>query len=210
MDANIQIQGIKSQIDNMKLQIENIEMQNNNMMNQMMMNPIGDQLSILSIQLLNTGIQTFNFGKSQLINCDKYFEQLKKVSDQINNLINIYNTEKQQQQMIQQQMMQQQMMQQQMMQQQMMAQQQMINPIKIFFSFQTPLGYIYMTVDSYITIKELNDKFREKLKNLQNKYKYKYKDYYLIYNAKKIDKNSQMTVMDYFKSCLVKITVLFS
>ena len=74
------------------------------------------------------------------------------------------------------------MMQQQMMQQQMMAQQQMINPSKINFSFQTSLGYIYMTVDSYITIKELNDKFREKLKNLQNKYKYK--DYYLIYNAK--------------------------
>ena len=53
MDANFQMQGIKSQIDNMKFQIENIEAQNNNMMNPMMQtNQIGDQILILSTPLL--------------------------------------------------------------------------------------------------------------------------------------------------------------
>ena len=54
MDTNLQIQGIKSQVNNMKLQIENIEMQNNNGF--MMQNPIGEQLLNLSIQMLNSGL----------------------------------------------------------------------------------------------------------------------------------------------------------
>ena len=48
---DIQLQLIKSQIDNMKLQIANIEMN---------FSLRGDQLLNLSIQMLNNRIQTFN------------------------------------------------------------------------------------------------------------------------------------------------------
>ena len=115
MDTTFQIQEIKSQIINMNLRIENIEMQNNNMINS-----TGDQLLMLSFDMFNNGIKTYNLGKKLTMNFDKYFEQIKNISNQINNLINSYYLEKQlkmaQQQMAQQQMMQQQMMQQQMMQ----------------------------------------------------------------------------------------------
>ena len=92
----------------MKLRIENIEMQNNNMINS-----TGDQLLMLSFDMFNNGIKTYNLGKKLTKNFDKYFEQIKNISNQINNLINSYYLEKQLQ-MAQQQMAQQQMMQQQM------------------------------------------------------------------------------------------------
>ena len=123
MDTNIKIQGIKAQIDNMRLQIENIVTQNYNIMNS-----TGDQLLILSMQMLNTGIQTFNVGKSLSINLEKYYEQLEKISNQIANLINMNYMHKQQQ-MMEQQIIQQQMIQQQIMQQQMMEQQKMQQPM---------------------------------------------------------------------------------
>ena len=102
MDIGLQIQGIKTFIDNMKLQVENIEMQNNNVMNPLMMNQIGDQLLNLSIQMLSNGIQYFNNFKYLSININQYYEKLKLISQQINNILTS-------QQMIQQQMMQQQM-----------------------------------------------------------------------------------------------------
>ena len=107
MDSNIQIQTLKSQIENMKLQIDNISMQNN----MLMMNaPIGDQLINLSMQMLNAGIQTFNIGKTMMMNMnmDNYYEQLKKVSEQINTMLNDDNIQRQQMMMLQAMMMQQQ------------------------------------------------------------------------------------------------------
>ena len=55
-----------------------------------------------------------------------------------------------------------------------------------------------MVVDSYITIEELNDKFREKIKSLN----IKFRDYVLVYNSIQIDKKSQMKLKDYFKKGL--------
>ena len=104
MDTRNQVQLIKSQIMNMKLQIDNIDIQNNNMF-MMNNNQIGEQLINLSIQILNTGIQTFNIGKNIIINYNKYIEQLKLISQQINILINENNNMIQQQQIFQQQMM---------------------------------------------------------------------------------------------------------
>ena len=100
MDSNIQIQTLKSQIENMKLQIDNISMQNNNMF--MMNAPIGGQLINLSMQMLNTGIQTFNIGKTMMMNMnmDNYYEQLKKVSEQINTMLNDDNMQRQQMMML--------------------------------------------------------------------------------------------------------------
>ena len=167
------------------------------------MNPIGDQLLNLSIQILNTGIQTFNIGKDNSMNHDIYYEKLQIILDQINKMINSYNMEAMQQQMMQQQMMQQQMIQQQTMQQQIM-QQQMIQQInadtfKINFVFNNIpyLEKINLAVEPNITVKELCCKFNEKIFSMDdrlNKCKY-----ILLRNAEKIDTNSLKTVADYFR-----------
>jgi len=73
-----------------------------------MINSTGDQLLMLSFDMFNIGIKTYNLGKKLTMNFDKYFEQIKNISNQINNLINSYYLEKQlkmaQQQMMKQQM----------------------------------------------------------------------------------------------------------
>ena len=75
----------------MKLQIDNIEMQNQNMSPMMMGSGfIGEQLLNLSIQLFNAGIQTFNTSKNLIMNIDKYIQQLKKISEQVNSIITDY------------------------------------------------------------------------------------------------------------------------
>ena len=87
MDTTLQIQGIKTHIDNIKLQIDNIEMQNNNAL--MIINPISDQLLNLSMQMLNTGLQTFNIGSnlSMNMNMNKYYDQLSEISERINDIL---------------------------------------------------------------------------------------------------------------------------
>ena len=216
MDISLQIQGIKTQLDNMKLQVDNIEMLNNN---PMMKNTIGDQLLNLSLQILNTGIQIFNSGKIFSLNSNKYFEKLKEISNQINNVINSYNMDKMQQQMMQQQMMQQQMMQQQMMQQQMMQQQMMqqqnIDSFKINVSFKGNFQSFSLAVKPNMTIKELCDKFKEKITINYNSLKNK--QFFLLYHAIIIDTNSIKTVKDYFRmgalnyssNYLIEIEVIF-
>ena len=182
----------------MKFQIENIEIQNNNMMNPMMqMNQIGDQLLILSLQMINTGIQSFNIGKNISINLDKYIDQLKTISEQINNLINTENIKKQQI-MIQMQLMHQQEM---MMQQQMMAQQQMFQNLEqtqkrvnMIFNSNIKNG-ICLSVEPDMTIKELCNKYDERMRNLG----YKNNNYYILYDACKIEKNNQAKIKDYFR-----------
>ena len=103
MDIKNQIQMMKSQILNIKYRIDDIDIQTNNicMMNY---NQISEQLLNLSIQILNIGIQAFNICKNISMNYNKYYEQLKLISDQINSLIN-ENIMNQQLQMMQQQMM---------------------------------------------------------------------------------------------------------
>ena len=92
MEASFQIQSLKSQIENIKLQIDNIEMQSNNMF-MMNNNQLSEQILNLSIQLLNAGIQAFNTGKNMymMMNIQKYYKDLRKISDQINLIINTNN-----------------------------------------------------------------------------------------------------------------------
>ena len=214
MDINMQIQGIKTEFYSMKLQIENIEMQNNNIMNKMMMNnPIGDQMLNLSIQMINTGLQTFKSGKYMSINSIKYFDKLKKISEQINEMINSLNMEMQQQmmqqemmrqqmmqqQMMQQQMIQQQMMQQQMMQQQMMQQQENNMDYKVNIIFNGNFKAFCIPINPYETIKDLTDRFKKKFeKDNGLKNALKNGDFELLYNASKIEKNSLTKIKVYF------------
>ena len=185
MDIGLQIQGIKTFIDNMKLQIENIEMQNNNAMNPLMMNQIGDQLLNLSIQMLNNGIQYFNNFKYLSMNINQYIEKLKVISQQINNIL------------ISQQMNQQQMpLHQQIMQPQIMDPLDMQinnNRKKINVPFQHINGNsTNLVVQPDITIKELIDKYMSKV------YGYENKDLVFIFNGKRFDRNSQTTLRELF------------
>ena len=87
----INIQSIKSHIDDMSQQITKIISQYNNFQFQT------DQLINLRIQMLNTGIYSFNLGKKQSISSlDYYYIQLKNISEQINNIIKSNETSLQQ------------------------------------------------------------------------------------------------------------------
>ena len=177
----------------MNLRIENIEMQNNNMINS-----TGDQLLMLSFDMFNNGIKTYNLGKKLTMNFDKYFEQIKNISNQINNLINSYYLEKQlkmaQQQMAQQQMMQQQMMQHQMMKQQ-MAQPKINDWKTVVAGFKDHTGLTSFKIETEKTLKELFDEYMEKI------YGYNNSKIAFIYNAKRIDRNSNKKIKDYFSNC---------
>ena len=176
MDTSLQIQGLKLQIDHLKMQIEDIIVQNNNSL--MMVNPIsiGDQILNLSIQMINSGLQAFNTGINLSMNKDKFYDQLSKISQQINNILSSYQMVNQnmvlQQQMIQQQLMQQQMIQQQMMQQQMEEQQRIMeqqnaimqNKHIINAIFDDPsLGKKNIVVEPDITFKELFEKYKNEI-----------------------------------------------
>ena len=99
MDYTFQILSIKSQLESMKLQMDNIEIQNKSME---MSNPIGEQLFNLSMQLINIGIQAFNLGKNmyKVKDTDRFYNQLKKLTDQINALINEKEEEKKQEMLL--------------------------------------------------------------------------------------------------------------
>ena len=99
MDSSVQIQIIKSQIDNLKFQIENIEIQNNQIKNGMMgmmgmmdTTKLGEQMVNLSIQTLNIGIQILYTGCTSfgMINFDKFRTQIKNISEQINSYAQIH------------------------------------------------------------------------------------------------------------------------
>ena len=200
MDIDLQIQGIKTFIDNMKLQIENIEIQNNNAMNPLIMNQIGDQLLNLSIQMLNNGIQYFNNFKYLSMNINQYYEKLTVISQQINNILasqKMMNPMAQ----LQQQMLQQQIMQQNMLLQQQMMQAQMMEPMpkklnnkweKFNVLFKDNIGNkTNLVVDADTTIKELIDKYMNKA------YGYEKKDLEFIFNANRIDRNSQIKLNEF-------------
>ena len=173
-----------------------------------MVNTIGDQLLILSIQMFNTGIKTVNAGKNLTNNFDKYLGQITKIPEKINNLINSYNLEKQQQQMqqqmmnqqmqfLQQQMLQQQMQQQQMQQQQMQQQQmqqQQIDDWKIvnIVFKDSSLGATNLVIETEKTLKDLLDKYMNRV------YGYNNSKIFFIVNASRIERNSNIKIKDYF------------
>ena len=90
----INIQSIKSHIDTISAQITNIIFQYNNSQFQV------DQLINLGIEMLNTGIYSFNLGKSKSMSyLNNYYIQLKNISEEINNMIKSHEAKLQQQMM---------------------------------------------------------------------------------------------------------------
>ena len=178
MDTNIQIQSLKSQIDNMKLQISNIEIENNMMNNQLQ----GEQLINLGIQMLNTGLFSINAGKCKIMTSPLiYHEQLENISKQINNIINEII---QQKQMIQQQCF--------------MMQNQMINQINMN-NLQIPYSKpklnitfvgvfnINIVCDYDTKIKDVLDKFSNRVGKPKDKYRF-------LFKGEILDKNDERKI----------------
>ena len=191
----VQIQSIKSQIDNMKLQISNIEIENNMMNNQLQ----GEQLINLGIQMLNTGLFSINAGKCKIMTIPLiYHEQLENISKQINNIINEII---QQKQMIQQQCF--------------MMQNQMINQInmnnlqmqdskpKMNISFVGGVNCNFVC-DYDTKIKDVLDKFSNKVGKPKDKYRF-------LFNGKILDNNGESKIENFLSDCNINhITITVS
>jgi len=99
---------------------------------------------------------------------------------------------------MQQKMMQQQMIQQQMMQQQMMKQKNADSfRVNILFNNIPYLEKINLLVEPNMTVKELCNKFKEKIYTRDDRLKND--EYILLRNDEEIDINSLKTVADYFR-----------
>ena len=196
MEASFQIQSLKSQIENMKLQIDNIQMQSNNMF-MMNNNQLSEQILNLSIQLLNAGIQAFNTGKNMhmMMNIQKFYEELRKISDQINLIINTNN-------MLQ--------MQQPIMLQQPIQQQQLENSKKdykniVFENARCPNGKFKTNIVAKFgtTVKEVLDQYMLRVYGTTNK------NLVFISLATQINRDDEKRVIeDYFKQVNNPVQVL--
>ena len=190
---NFQIQSIKSQIDNMKMQISYIEMKYDNMNMQFQ----GEQLINLGIQMLNTGLNSFNLGLGKaMTSLDGYFTQMKNISQQIINLININEN-----------MLQPKMMQQQFMQFPIMNQLNMQNPNekfeqkKINISLGLRNGTRLNSVFNYGTkIKEVIENFSQRIG--KSKYNYSF-----LFNGNTLDYNDERKIEDVLFDCVVLTAV---
>ena len=200
MDTSLQIQGIKLQLDNMQMQIENIILQNNNQI--MMVNPLGDQLLNLSMQMINTGLQAFNTGINLSMNQDKFYEQLSKISDQINNILNSHQININM--IYQQQMMQQQMEEQQKILEQQNAIMQNQHKINVIFVYPN-FGKTNIVVDQNITFKELFEKYKEKI-GIEKYNKIKF----FVTNAYTLSKSNNFGLKQYYPDISNKTNISIS
>ena len=177
---NMQLQLIKSQIENMRTVITNIEMQNN-IMNASFQ---GEQLKDLGIQMFNTGLNTFNLGKSLSVSLfDNYIIQLKNISEQISFIINTYNTSNQQMQMMMEQ--QNQFMQAQIMNQNINNIQENIEIKKMSIIFIIKNGrdpVIPITYNFGTKIKDALEIFSNKIGKNKNQLNFHYNGRYINYN----------------------------
>ena len=188
-----QIQSIKSQIDNMKMQISYIEMKYDNMNMQFQ----GEQLINLGIKMLNTGLNSFNLGLGKaMTSLDGYFTQMKNISQQIINLININEN-----------MLQPKMMQQQFMQFPIMNQLNMQNPNEKFeqkkmnISLGLRNGTRLNSVFNYGTkIKEVIENFSQRIG--KSKYNYSF-----LFNGNTLDYNDERKIEDVLFACVVLTAV---
>ena len=176
----MQLQLIKSQIENMRTVITNIEMQNN-IMNASFQ---GEQLKDLGIQMFNTGLNTFNLGKSLSVSLfDNYIIQLKNISEQISFIINTYNTSNQQMQMMMEQ--QNQFMQAQIMNQNINNIQENIEIKKMNIMFVIKNGQdpmIPITYNFETKIKDALEIFSNKIGKNKNQLNFRYNGRYINYD----------------------------
>ena len=187
-----QIQSIKSQIDNMKMQISYIEMQYDNMNMQFQ----GEQLINLGIQMLNTGLNSFNLGLGKaMTSLDGYFTQMKNISQQIINLININEN------MLQPKMMQQPFIQAQMMNQlNMQNSNEKLDIKKMNITLEVKGGGSSLTINSVFNygtkIKEVIENFSQRIG--KSKYNYSF-----LFNGNILDYNDERKIEDVVYDCVI-------
>ena len=145
-----------------------------------MINPIGEQMINLSLQMLNTGILAFNIGSNFSTNINKYYNSIMQISNQINNILTS-------QQMMNQ------MMPLNVMQPQMIMQPK-IHKINTFIEV-TCGRKINLVIDKDTTVKKLCDEY-------QCKIGYRDKIKCLLINASNVYpvRDDQKKIADYFKS----------
>ena len=188
-----QIQSIKSQIDNMKMQISYIEMQYDNMNMQFQ----GEQLINLGIQMLNTGLNSFNLGMSRaMTSLDGYFTQMKNISQQIINLININEN-----------MLQPKMMQQQFMQFPIMNQLNMQNPNEKFEQKKINISLGLRNGTRLNSVFNYGTKIKEVIENFSQRIGISKYNYSFLFNGNTLDYNDERKIEDVLFACVVLTAV---
>ena len=188
-----QIQSIKSQIDNMKMQISYIEMQYDNMNMQFQ----GEQLINLGIQMLNTGLNSFNLGLGKaMTSLDGYFTQMKNISQQIINLININEN-----------MLQPKMMQQQFMQFPIMNQLNMQNPNEKFEQKKINISLGLRNGTRLNSVFNYGTKIKEVIENFSQRIGISKYNYSFLFNGNILDYNDERKIEDVLFACVVLTAV---
>ena len=175
------------------MQISNIEMQYDNMNMQFQ----GEQLINLGIQMLNTGLNSFNLGLGKaMTSLDGYFTQMKNISQQIINLININEN-----------MLQPKMMQQQFMQFPIMNQLNMQNPNEKFEQKKINIGFGLRNGTHLNSIFNYGTKIKEVIENFSQRIgKSKY-NYSFLFNGITLDYNDERKIEDVLFACVVLTAV---
>ena len=209
MDSSVKIQSIKNQIENLKSELDKIESENNAMNEGKESGPctIGEQLVNVSFKIFDVGIQTFKTGKNsfETLIMERFINQLKKISEQIKEIVSDsestikFQNEKQAQLFYQQQMMLNQMNNPQLFQQQMLNQalfQQQIRWKYFNFTFINALegNKYFIQIEGNKTIKDLLDQYITEEYGNNN-----IKQILFIYNAQELERNNPRKIEDYFK-----------
>ena len=121
--------------------------------------------------MVNIGIQSIKLGKNLVMNFDKHFLELNKISENINMIIQMYNNEK----MMEQHMIQQQMQFQNMMQQQTLSKEK----VNVMFIEMNGKKRNFV-IDEDASVKELLDKYMQEVYGFENN------DIYFLVNADKL------------------------
>ena len=211
MDSSGKIQSIKNQIENLKSELDKIESENNAINEGKESRPctIGEQLVNMSFKIFDVGIQTFKTGKNsfETLIMERFINQLKKISEQIKEMISDsestikFQNKDQAQLFYQQQMMLNQMNNPILFQQQMLNQglfQQQMGWKYFNFTFVNALegNKNFIKIEGNKTIKDLLDQYiTEAYGNNNNNIK----QIRFICNAQELERNDPRKIGDYFK-----------
>ena len=182
MNTKAIIQSIKSQIDIIKLRIDSIEESQND--NNVETNKIGEQLVILSLQLIDAGIQSFNSGIQLITNLvypEDLYISLTVFEKQLKDIMN-------QPHFIMEQMQRRQMM---------MEHKEYEEKYFKVFKFQRTDGYsciIKQRIGS--TIKDLLNSYKNEIRYFEANDR----EFTFLHNANRIKKDDERKIEDVFQS----------
>ena len=181
MNTKAIIQSIKSQIDIIKLRIDSIEESQND--NNVETNKIGEQLVILSLQLIDAGIQSFNSGRQSInlvypedlyISLTVFEKQLKDIMNQPHCIMELLQRR-----------------------QMMMEHKEYEEKYFKVFKFQRTDGY------SCIIKQQIGSTIKDLLNSYKNEIRYfeaNGREFTFLHNANRIKKDDERKIEDVFQS----------